>query len=138
MKRPKSYKTKQRESILNYIASLAEKHITAAEIAAHFKNADMIIGRTTIYRHLDKMTESGVLRRYTTDGVSGACYQYTPHRDECREHLHLKCESCSELIHLDCEMLKDINRHVLYEHDFRINALKTVLYGTCTECISSK
>ena len=134
MKRSAHYRTRQHDTILNYIVSLDGTHVTAAQVAEHFEKEKIPVGRTTIYRHLDKMTESGKLRRYITDGISGACYQLVEHREDCRVHLHLKCEGCGKLQHLECEMLGEIQRHVLDEHDFKVNAMKTVLYGQCDNC----
>ena len=136
MTRSESYKTKQREAILSYIASLGGAHVTAAQIAGHFEGQPVSIGRTTIYRHLEKLTESGKLRKFITDGVSGACYQFTEHQEDCHSHLHLKCESCGVLQHLECDSLGDLRRHILSDHAFEVNALKTVLYGTCERCAS--
>lgn len=135
MKRCANYNTKQREAILNYIISLNNTHVTAAQIAEHFQKEDVPIGRTTIYRYLDKLTESGELRRYTTDGISGACYQHINHIENCAIHLHLKCEECGELKHLECNTLHEIQKHVFDQHAFEVNALKTVLYGTCYNCM---
>ena len=131
----KRYNTKQRKAILGYIVSLGGAHVTAAQIAAHFAGEGTPIGRTTIYRHLDKLAENGVLRRYTTDGVSGACYQLADGRQDCHRHLHLKCEGCGALLHLECGALGELQRHVLDAHAFSVNADKTVLYGKCRACI---
>jgi Fur family ferric uptake transcriptional regulator len=119
---------------LDYIASLGGTHITAAQIVEHFKQVDMPIGRTTIYRHLEKLTETRKLRRYVTDGISGACYQFVDHGDDCHTHFHLKCEQCNELQHVECDLLNEIQHHFLHKHAFKINALKTVLYGECSYC----
>ena len=135
MARPENYKTKQREAVFSYIVSLGGAHVTAAQIALHFEKEGIPIGRTTIYRQLDKLTENGKLRRYVTDGASGACYQYAGSKETGGAYLHLKCEGCGELLHLECEALDDLERHVFSDHAFRINALKTVLYGKCDVCI---
>jgi Fur family ferric uptake transcriptional regulator len=134
MTRQASYKTKQREGILSYIASLDDAHITAAQIVNHFASIAVPIGRTTVYRHLDKLTETGQIRRYVTDGLSGACYQYIEDSNGCPMHLHLKCEHCNQLQHLECETLDTIQKHIHKKHSFRVNALKTVLYGACENC----
>jgi len=133
--RPTGYNTKQREAILNYISSLEKTHVTAAQITRHFKKEAVPIGRATIYRHLDKLTENGNLRRYVTDGLSGACYQYVGSEDNDDVHLHLKCESCGELLHLECDALDDLERHVLDKYAFQVNVTKTVLYGICDDCL---
>jgi len=136
MKRPANYKTKQREAIFNYIVSLEGVHVTASQIEEHFEKEAVPIGRTTIYRNLEKLTNSGELRRYTTDGISGACYQHIGDKENCNIHLHLKCESCGQLQHLECETLGEIQRHVFCNHDFEVDALKTVLYGKCGNCLN--
>lgn len=135
MKRPMNYRTKQREAIYDYIVSLEGSHVTASQISAYFEKKKMPVGRTTVYRFLDQLTESGKVRRYTTDGVSGACYQYVDGKSSCHEHLHLKCESCGALLHLECDAVNELWHHLFQEHTFQMNILKTVLYGTCTNCM---
>ena len=135
MKRTTNYKTKQREAILDYIASLNGTHATAAQIVEHFTNEDAPIGRTTVYRYLDKLTEIGKVRRYITDGISGACYQHIDNSNKCHSHLHLKCEECGELLHLECDILNELQLYIFDKHTFEVNALKTVLYGKCGNCL---
>ena len=140
MTRPKNYQTKQRDAILNYIVSLDGAHITAAQIARHFEKVAAPIGKATIYRCLDKLTENGNLRRYITDGISGACYQYVETAspdDACLHdaHLHLKCDDCGELLHLECDALDELERHISGTHAFQVNTTKTVLYGRCEDCL---
>ena len=135
MKRPANYQTKQREAILSYIVSLGGSHVTASRIVEHFKDHALPISRTTVYRHLDRLEESGKLRKYTLDGTSGACYQYAEQSHSCQEHFHLKCEDCGELLHLQCNTLEDIGRHVFEDHAFQVNPMKTVLYGKCRKCL---
>ena len=137
MTRAVVYKTRQQKAILDYIVSLDDAHVTAAQVVEHFEKEKVVIGRTTIYRHLEKLTESGKLRKYITDGISGACYQHVEDAGDCSSHLHLKCEGCGKLQHLDCDMLEEIERHVFDEHAFRINGSKTVLYGNCDECAAT-
>ena len=136
MSRSASYQTKQRNAILNYIISMKGAHLTAAQILGHFEKEIFPIGRATVYRHLEKLTVSGRIRRYTIDGVSGACYQYIGDNNNCQTHFHLKCESCGELQHLDCAKLDEIQQHVFDSHNFEVNPLKTVLYGKCSSCLN--
>ena len=135
MKRSANYKTKQLQAILDYVISHRDTHVTAAQIVEHFEKAETSIGRTTVFRNLDKLTECGKIRRYITDGLSGACYQYAED-ENCHSHFHLKCEGCGELTHLECAELNSLEHHVHSEHAFQINMLKTVFYGTCSTCIS--
>jgi Fur family ferric uptake transcriptional regulator len=120
---------------MEYLASLGGKHVTAAQIAEHFRGARPPIGLTTVYRHLEKLEDSGHVRKYFVDGVSSACYQYVMDNENCPEHFHLKCESCGALLHLECGMLDRVRRHVFEEHSFSIDRSKMVFYGKCADCM---
>ena len=133
MKQVVNYRTRQSEAILDYIVSRGSEHITAAQIVEHFGNEGVAIGRTTVYRHLDKLAENGKLRRYTTDGVAGACYQYVDD-DGCRSHFHLKCEGCGNILHFECGKIDSLERHLSAKHAFQIDMTRTVFYGTCAAC----
>ena len=137
MSRKATYTTKQSESILAYIASLGDAHITAAKIIKQFENSDSPIGKATVYRHLDKLTESGKLRKYTIDNSSGACFQFVDNSENCHAHLHFKCEDCGKLLHLQCDAFEEFSRHIQNEHAFWVNVVKTTLHGKCKDCIWS-
>ncbi|MDR0599359.1 MAG: transcriptional repressor [Treponema sp.] len=134
MERSSSYQTRQGELILDYLASLGGDHITAAGIAGHFEGGNPPIGKTTVYRHLEKLVAAGKLRRYFLGEGDSACYQYIENPAGCGGHFHLKCETCGELFHLDCGVLGGIAVHVRKKHHFTLNPLKTVFYGTCGRC----
>ncbi|MDR1021496.1 MAG: transcriptional repressor [Synergistaceae bacterium] len=135
MSRPTRYSTAQGKATLEYLASLEGGHVTAAQVAEHFGDAKPSIGLTTVYRHLERLVESGLVRKFFVDGASSACYQYAAGDDNCSEHFHLKCESCGALLHLECGMLDEIQRHVRAEHAFLINKNKMVFYGKCADCM---
>ena len=136
MKRLSRYNTKQNEAILSYLVSLGGKHTTAGQIAMHFEETGSPVGIATIYRNLDRLVESGSVGKYTLDGVSGACYQYLlSEHEHSLNQVHLKCEECGSVLHLDCEVMQNIPGHVYEQHSFKINPMKTVLYGKCSRCI---
>lgn len=128
------YITKQRTQIIECLKKHKDKHITADELASLLSQEGEHVGRTTVYRTLDKLCRDGLLRRYELAGENCACYQYIDSADNCSEHFHLKCESCGELIHLGCHRLGELSGHIEEEHAFKVNNAKTVLYGTCAKC----
>jgi Fur family ferric uptake transcriptional regulator len=135
-KRPENYSTKQREAVLEYLRLMKDSHVTAAGIAAHFAHAEAgeRVGRTTVYRQLERLEREGLIRKYAGD-ANIACYQYTGGDEHsAREHYHLKCESCGGLFHLQCQTLERIAEHILREHNFRVDSRKTVYYGICGDC----
>ncbi|MDR3144796.1 MAG: transcriptional repressor [Treponema sp.] len=133
-RRPANYRTRQQRLILDYMASLGDSHVTVHQLVRHFEQEEAGIGQTTIYRHLEKLADRGMLRKYVLSDGKSACYQYVDD-DACREHFHLTCEQCGSLIHLDCDLLDEIQGHLLREHGFQINKLKTVFYGSCSKCL---
>jgi Fur family ferric uptake transcriptional regulator len=140
-KRPPQYRTRQGQIILDYMRTLGDSHVTVNQLVRHFAGqgeAGSGISQTTIYRRLEKLLAQGRIRKYFLSDGESACYQYVEDGSGCREHFHLKCEVCGNLIHADCELLDTIDKHLLTEHNFQINALKTVLYGTCKKCLDAR
>lgn len=129
-----AYKTKQREAILEYIVDNKDKHVTADEIISRFSKQENPIGKSTVYRYLDKLCNENIIRKFNIDGSSSACYQYGNGDDCCQEHYHFKCLACGDLFHVSCKLMNGIKEHVMAEHDFAIDNRKTVFYGMCGKC----
>ena len=129
------YKTKQREIILDYLRH-AKSHVTIDDVTNHLKEDGNKVGRTTVYRYMEKLADEGLLRKYFIEEGVGACYQYQGSEAGCSEHFHLKCTKCGKLFHVDCDFLSEIGVHVFEHHQFRIDNSKTVLYGVCKNCDS--
>lgn len=132
----KSYQTKQRDEVLRCIKSFGDGHFTAADVANRLLSEGSAVGRATVYRTIDRMAESGELRKYVVDGTTAACYQWaeSPEESPCHEHFHLKCERCGRLIHVECDELSRIAMHMKEDHGFAIDHAKTVFYGRCEDC----
>jgi Fur family ferric uptake transcriptional regulator len=39
---------------------------------------------------------------------------------------------------MHCEELNEIGEHLLKEHNFKLNSMRTVFYGMCDECIKAQ
>ncbi len=129
-----SYKTRQRDQILDCLIKNKERHITADEIMFAVNGEKPLVGKTTVYRYLDKLVSQGTVRRYFVEGGKSACYQYMEQNGTCCRHFHLKCVDCGQLFHLECDYLGEIEAHIRNHHDFRVDHSKTVLYGQCGSC----
>lgn len=130
------YATKQREIILNFLRENSA-HITVADIILHLREQGISIGTATVYRTLEKFVNQGIVRKMTIDERSGACYQYVDNK-HCSEHFHLKCINCGKLIHLSCDFLTSLENHIYEHHSFTVSSGKTVIYGTCGDCLQAK
>jgi len=134
MTRTIQYKTKQREEILTYLKLMQGEHVTVQDIINYFDSNNKHIGTTTIYRHLEKLIDVGIVKKYVVDHVSGAYFEYVGD-DPINEHrFYLKCEVCSQLIPFQCRELQHVQDHLYKAHGFQINSPKTIFYGICKNC----
>lgn len=130
-----AYKTKQSQEILSCLQFYRGAHVTVPMISQYLMEHGNSVGVATIYRQLEKLEKDGLVRKYILDGKAGACFQYIDEEHgSCEEHYHLKCETCGRLIHLQCKTLDSMADHIFTDHGFKVNSMKTVLYGTCQEC----
>ena len=128
------YKTKQRVALLEYLEATRDKHITVADIRAHFEAQGEPIGTTTLYRQVEDLVREGVLRKYIVDENSAACFAYVGEQPTETPFVHCKCERCGRLLHIRCGQFEDMQKHISGEHDFAVDPIRTVLYGICADC----
>ena len=133
MGRAPQYQTRQKEVVEEAFMRLGGKHTTVDELTRLLAKSGNAVGRTTVYRTLERLVQTGQARKYSAVQGESACYQ--PVADHgCQEHFHLKCESCGRLIHMSCSQMDFLTKHVAAEHGFRVDPLKTVLYGVREDC----
>jgi len=133
--RANAYNTRQGEAILSFISALGDTEITAEQIAAHLAKSNVSIGMTTIYRHLEKLEKAGNVRKVIVDGSPSAYYRFVGQPQA--GSLRMKCEGCGKLFVLSCDEADEFESHLKSEHNFRLDPLKTVFYGTCGDCIKN-
>ncbi|MBQ8741312.1 MAG: transcriptional repressor [Clostridia bacterium] len=129
-----NYKTKQKTAILQCVKNMGDKHFTIDALCEILIKNGNAVGRTTVYRMLEKLSEDGILRKFVMPQGESSCYQYVGDHNHCHEHFHLKCEKCGSLIHMDCDEMNSLAEHIKSHHGFSLNPLKTVIYGVCEGC----
>lgn len=125
------YSTKQGALILDYL----QNHIspfTADALADALQPQK--VGKATVYRHLERLTDTGVVRRFSPAEGSSACYQYVGDHTDCDRHYHMVCRRCGRLFHLDCDQLRELSDHIREHHGFLLDCERTILYGICADC----
>lgn len=134
MRAENGYKTRQRELILRLLTENRQRHLSVDEVVDYLREQHSPVGKSTVYRYLDRLVEQGCVRRYFLEEGRGACYQYSEGTEACKVHFHLKCTVCGQLLHLECNQLEQISEHVRMRHHFIVDHTKTVLYGLCQSC----
>lgn len=133
------YRTRQMTELLTFLKSVPGRHVTVNDISEHFKQMQISVGTTTIYRHLEKMVNEGLVAKYIVDGTSSACFAYIGNAESAAKQTcyHCKCERCGKVIHLQCNEVAVLQQHLAEHHNFQMNPLRTVFYGICSECRNS-
>ena len=129
----KSYRTRQRQSVLDCLRRQGDAHLTVMDIVQDLRNHGEAVGLTTVYRHLDRLEREGLVRKSIVSGGS-ACYQYAAPNSDCHHHYHLQCVDCGTLQHVDCRDLDALLHHMTQEHGFAVDSFQTVFYGRCSHC----
>lgn len=97
------------------------------------RGKEIQIGRTTVYRGLERLQKEGAVLKVPS--VEGAPAQYRFIRDEERKNYgKLVCLECGHTIPLQCGCIDHFVGHVLDEHGFEIDQSRTIFYGYCDSC----
>lgn len=130
----KTYHTKTKDLILEYIQVNKGRRFCAGEIYYYLKGMGKEVNLTTIYRNLDRFEEDQILMKYKTAKNDSATYQYVEPHGKCHEHLHLQCKNCGKIIHLEGPLMETIQEHLNQKHSFQLECPGSVLVGLCGEC----
>lgn len=129
-----TYNTKQKQLIKDIITGYSESQLTCEEISDLLKEKGTPVGKTTVYRFLERLCENGEVRKLTDTNGKSAAYQYIDKNLNCEGHLHLRCTECGKIFHLGCEFMNGVGEHIKKHHRFEIDNSKTVILGTCENC----
>jgi Fur family ferric uptake transcriptional regulator len=113
------------------IAALVQSggHISAERLVGLVHEKDAGIGRMTVYRTLDLLTELGLIRP-VFQGTTAAQYVIL---DDGHHH-HLVCTNCAKTIHFDECGLDEVAKTVARRYNFQIHGHLVEFYGVCEDC----
>lgn len=129
-----TYNTKQKQLISQILTDNMSKDLTCDEIADILKKNGTPVGKATLYRFLENLSQKGLVRKTVSAGTKSATFQLVDKEMCCDSHLHLKCTECGKLIHLGCDFMNGVSSHLLEHHKFKIDNSQTVILGVCENC----
>jgi Fur family ferric uptake transcriptional regulator len=133
----KNYSTKQRDYLIDFFKSNANGCFTIEEILRNAASDGIKIGKTTVYRNLERLAGDGIILKYNISSGGGACFRYLTDRAGDAAHCHLYCIGCGSVTHLDCGHIGKLGEHIRSEHKFDFDKSRTVFYGRCHKCADS-
>ncbi len=104
-------------------------HPTADMVYEHVKQQYPQISRTTVYRNLNKLVETGKLHRVKVSD-SADRFDHTQHK-----HYHFICSKCGDLSDLELEYHDHINAMAQGLGGRRINDHRITFDGLCQKCL---
>ena len=122
------YNTKNKKTIIEFFKSHSDEWFTAEQVETSLNS----VGKSSVYRIVGELADSGVLLREYSERLSCAVYKID--NKNCREHFHLKCVECGRFVHIEDENVCNLLDKIAKNNDFSIDKGKSVLYGTCENC----
>lgn len=125
--------TAARRAILHALVT-GNGHLTADELAAAVARAAQDgntpgVGRMTVYRTLELLSDLGLLRPvYHGTGAAHYVLLLDGH------HHHLVCSRCQRVIEFDDCTLAELSRVVSQRYGFDVRGHLLEFYGRCADC----
>lgn len=120
--------TSARREILSVLIN-SGGHVSADELAEMVQTQSPGIGRMTVYRTLDLLSELGLIRPvYQGTGAAHYILMHNGH------HHHLVCAGCAKVIEFEECVLAEIERVIGERFNFRVQGHLVEFYGRCADC----
>lgn len=121
--------TQERRQILEEVFSSPE-HFGADELHLRFVNKKLPMSRATIYRTLEHLVKSGLVRRVYLDQKK-AFYEHVYGR---KHHEHMICLSCGKVIEFSDDPLEQRQDKVCRDLRFKPLRHSLRIVGLCSSC----
>lgn len=119
--------TSSRSAVLDVIAQEGE-HLNPAEILEHARSIHPKLGRATVYRTLELLTELGVVRPIYV-GENGPNYIRAQ-----GGHHHMVCSCCGQVIDFDQCVAGSMVDELMERYGFEVQSHLLEFYGLCAAC----
>ena len=130
----RSYNTKSRQFILDFLKQNSDTTVSVSDILEYLGNLGVSVNFTTVYRYLNKLTREREVIKLTDENGQRSVYQLIGHKNGCDEHIHIQCTECGKLEHVECEFMEHIKSHFYEGHGFIIKCEGSIIYGICADC----
>ncbi len=120
--------TKQRKEILEKILSRTG-HFEIEDIVLEFKNQNIDVSRSTVYRTLNILKELGIVNE-VIKFKNKTLYEVALNE----HHDHLVCENCGKIIEFHSQEIEDLQNKICEEYNFKPNFHRLEIYGLCEDC----
>ena len=121
--------TTPRRQVAELIAA-RHGHFTAADLLGDASRRRLRLGRATVFRNLDLLTDLETLERLDLPNGEHAYVTCAPEQ----HHHHVVCRSCGRSVDVQDSGLQSVVNEIAQRSGFKIDAHRLELFGTCPEC----
>jgi len=123
--------TRARRVVLEALFS-AGGHVSADGLVDLVRGTGIDVGRMTVYRTLDLLTELGLVRPvYQGTGAAHYILLVNGH------HHHLVCTRCHAVVEVDRCFMRNLDQQIEGLGDFEVQGHLLEVYGICPDCRDS-
>lgn len=119
--------TPPRQAVLTALES-GDDHMTPAEVLARAQAIYPSLGRATVYRTLELLTNLGIVRPIFL-GERGLCLTLAE-----GGHHHLICSDCGAVIEFEECPVAELEQELAQRLKFQIRGHLLEFYGLCAQC----
>lgn len=109
----------------------SQGHITADDLVTLVHQQSPQVGRMTVYRTLDLLSEIGVIRPIY-QGTGAAHFILMAEGS----HHHLICNRCHEVIEFDDCFADELTQQLAKRFNFQISSHLLEMHGLCQNCVA--
>ena len=122
-------RTNARRTILEILCQ-HDNHLTSTEVLEQVRLVDSSIGRASVFRTLELLTELTIIRpTYLRPGAPH--YIIMPSTGH---HAHIICPKCNNIIELDDCKIEESLQNIAKKHKVQVSGHLLELYGKCQNC----
>jgi Fe2+ or Zn2+ uptake regulation protein len=120
-------KTIQCALVLDAVNEL-KSHPTADEVYDFIRKKHPTVSRTTVYRNLARLCETGDIRKVEVPG-SADRFDHLP-----KGHYHVKCTVCGRVADVDMDYITDMENGIRNSRGYEITGYEMIFKGVCPDC----
>jgi len=121
--------TRQRDQVAEVVLC-SEDHLSVEQIRRQLKDQGEVVGLATIYRTLDLLVRSGLVRAHD---FGQGFRRYEPMPAQAHHH-HLVCVRCGKVEEFSHDRLERMLPIIADEHGFQPERHRLEIYGVCRDC----
>jgi Fur family ferric uptake transcriptional regulator len=119
--------TAPRKTVASLIAG-RQGHFTAADLLADARRQGLPLGRATVFRNLELLTELGALERLDLPSGEHAYIACEP-----EHHHHVVCRTCGRAVEVADSGLQSVVAEIARRSGYVIDSHRLELFGLCPQ-----